>query len=115
MFNEYRDLVIQKLDEGLLIKDVFNIIDHGSGFYEYCSFYNYVRNCLGYKREKVDCEHCGNLMFAYCPTARKEKPVCIKRRRIMRTDFKDKPYKCKCYKSTVERMQNGKKVLLAKT
>lgn len=98
MFNEYRDFVIQKLDEGYSIKDVFKMVDHDSGFYEYCSFYYFVSNNLQYKREKADCEHCDNIIFAYCPSSHKEKPICIQRRRIMRTDFKDKPFKCLYYK-----------------
>lgn len=94
MFDNYRDLIIQKLDEGCSIKQVFEIIDHNSEFYDYNSFYTYVHKTLQYKRDKVDCEHCKYLLQMSLPTTGKQVPVCIPFRRIMRTDLKDRPFKC---------------------
>lgn len=104
MFNKYRAFIIQKLDEGYMLKEVFNMIDHESGFYNYDSFYSYVNNVLHYKRIKADCEHCGQVLWVYSPTACKEKPVCLAKKKIMRTDFKDKPFKCQYYKAEQERV-----------
>lgn len=98
MYDEYYDLIVEKLNEGLSVKDIFDIIDHDSGFYEYGTLLHYINVTLCYKRVKADCEHCENIIWVYSPTARKKKPVCLARKRIMRTDFKDKPYRCKDYK-----------------
>lgn len=97
MFDECREFIVQKLDEGYQIKEVFNLLNQEHGFYDYSSFYSYVHKKLGYVRTKACCEKCGNILWVHCPTMRKERPVCIARRKIMRTDFKDKPYKCLYY------------------
>lgn len=98
MFDEYREMTIEKLDEGYSLKEIFNIIDHDSGFYEYGTFVYFVRSILGYKHIKADCENCQHMLWVFSPTARKMKPVCLPRQRIMRTDFKDKPFKCENYR-----------------
>lgn len=98
MFDEKRDMIVQMLDEGYSIKAGFDVLDNNTGFYEYGSFYYYVQNVLRYKfGSKASCETCQHIIQAYAPTSLKYKPVCVARKRIMRTDFKDKPYKCQFY------------------
>lgn len=94
MFDEHKDFIIQKLDEGYSIKDVFKMIDHDQGWYEYESLYWYVRKSLQYNHIKADCEHCSQVLWAALPSSKKKRPVCVPRCQIMRTDFKDKPFKC---------------------
>lgn len=98
MFSELKDEIIRQLNEGKQIKEIYESIDHGTGMYEYISLYRYIHVTLGYRRDKADCEHCENLIWVYSPTTQKQKPVCLFKKRIMRTDFKDKPYVCQQYR-----------------
>jgi len=98
MFDEMQEFIVKYLDDGYSAKEVFDMIDNGSGFYDLDTFYYYVREILHYKRIKADCEHCKNIIWADSPTAKQKKPVCLAKKRIMRTDFRDKPFKCQHYK-----------------
>lgn len=98
MFSELKDEIIRQLNEGKQIKEIYVSIDHGTGMYEYISLYRYIHVTLGYRRDKADCEHCENLIWVSAPTTQKEVPVCLIKKRIMRKDFKDKPYVCQQYR-----------------
>lgn len=98
MFDEKRGFIVKNLDDGCSVKEVFDMIDNGSGYYDLDTFYYYVREILHYKRIKADCEHCNNIIWADSPTANQKKPVCLAKKRIMRTDFKDKPFRCPNYR-----------------
>ncbi|XBX05121.1 hypothetical protein QMP26_32500 [Enterocloster clostridioformis] len=97
MFEEKREFIVKNLEDGCSIKEVFNMIDDGSDFYDLDTFYYYVREILHYKRFKADCEHCTNIIWVDSPTAKQQKPVCLAKKKILRTDFKDKPFKCPNY------------------
>ena len=46
MFDEKRGFIVKNLDDGCSVKEVFDMIDNGSGYYDLDTFYYYVREIL---------------------------------------------------------------------